>query len=369
MRLTSTTHCISQIAKETHSSPSIVRNVIRCINIGKPARLPETIGIDEFHGNTGTYNREAKRFDTEKYHCVITDPDGGFVMDILYKATFHELHEYFMEYHLLLRQKVKFFCADMRSGFSKTARACFPDAKICIDPFHVIKLIAEAISSIRVNIWRGLAAKASEASSLAALLMDNGDAEGSEKKAMEAALLRDNAKLIKNSQRILVTSPFNDSAYWNKNPKRRDERLEEIYAVAPDLKLAREALESYYRVAAEPTFRIRRSGLSDWFDKQLASEAPEIRHAAETIKKHRKGIENAWRFGKSSGATEGLNRKIKDCRRMAFGAHDFESFRKRALLACGETTVVRPGYTIFGEKRAFGTDGSDGCDEGNEKEA
>ncbi|MCR4591274.1 MAG: transposase, partial [Lachnospiraceae bacterium] len=119
---------------------------------------------------------------------------------------------------------------------------------------------------------------------------------------------------MKNSQRILVTSPFNDSAYWNRNPERRDERLEEIYAAAPDLKLAREALEDFYAVAAEPAFAIRRSALSSWLDKLLASEVPEIRHAAETIKKHRRGIEDAWRFGKSNGATEGLNRKIKDCR-------------------------------------------------------
>ena len=367
--LTATTHCVSQIAKETNSSPAIVRNVMRHIDLGKPARLPETIGMDEFHGNTGTYNKESKRFDTEKYHCVITDPDGGFVLDILYKATFRELHDYFMEYHLVLRQKVKFICADMRSGFSKAARACFPNARICIDPFHVIKLITEAISSVRIDIWRGIAAEASKASSLAALLKDNGDIEGSEKKASEAALLMDNARLVKNSQKILVTSPFNAAAYWNKNPKRRDERLEEIYAAAPDLKLAKEALEDFYYTAAKPAFEIRRSALSDWLDKYLSCELPAIRRAAESIKKHRRGIEDAWKFSKSNGTTEGLNKKIKDCRRMAFGAHDFESFRKRALLACGNTTVIRSTYTIFGEKRSPGTDGPDGNDEGTGKGA
>ena len=363
--LTSTTHCVSQIAKETHSSPAIVRNIIRHTDIPKPARLPETLGIDELHGNTGTYNRERRRFDTEKYHCVITDPDGGFVMDMLYKATFHELHEYFMDYHPILRQNVKFFCTDMRGGFSKVARACFPNARICIDHFHVKKLINEAVSAIRTDSWRGLAADAAEASACARLLKEGGDAEGADEKAAEAARLRDDATLVKNSQRILVTSPFNERAYWNRHPEKRDARLAEIYALAPGLKLAREALEAFHVVAAEPSFGLRRAGLTEWLDKYLYCGVPEIEGAARSIKKHRRGIEDAWRFGKSNGATEGLNRKIKDCRRLAFGAHDFESFRKRALLACGETTIPYVSYTVFGEKRNTVSDGSAGLG-GNE---
>ena len=354
--LTQTVQCIEQVARDTGSSPAIVRNVIRHIELGKPPRLPETIGIDEFHGRTGTYNRELGRFDTEKYHCAITDPEAGFVTDILYKATFKELHEYFMDYPLILRQSVKFFCADMRGGFSKVARACFPNAKICIDPFHVVKLITDAISAMRIDIWRGLAKKASEAAALAAVLRENGDLEGAAQKLAEAARLRDDSKLIKNSQRILMTSPFNDNAYWNRNPLKRDERLSEIYEAAPDLKPAREALEGFYRITEATASAIWRAELSEWLDIYLSCGLPEIRKAAESIKKHRPGIENAWKYHKSNGATEGLNKRIKDCRRMAFGAHNFENFRKRALLACGETTVITSTYTVFGEKRGGASD-------------
>lgn len=35
---------------------------------------------------------------------------------------------------------------------------------------------------------------------------------------------------------------------------------------------------------------------------------------------------------------------------MAFGAHNFENFRRRALPACGPTTIDTVRYTIPGEK-------------------
>ena len=41
---------------------------------------------------------------------------------------------------------------------------------------------------------------------------------------------------------------------------------------------------------------------------------------------------------------------------MGFGAHDFENFRRRALLACGPTTIKNNRYTIFGEKESNPSD-------------
>ena len=48
---------------------------------------------------------------------------------------------------------------------------------------------------------------------------------------------------------------------------------------------------------------------------------PPVRQAAFSIDRHRRGIENSWRYGKSNGPTEGLNKKIKDVKRLGFGAH------------------------------------------------
>jgi len=129
--LTTSERSVTDIAHETMTSPAIVQHIIDRLKLSKPSTLPETIGIDEFHGSTGTYDRASRRYITEKYHCVITDADAGAVIDILKKPGYGHLKRYFMEYPLYKRQNVRFFCADMRSGFSKVARECFPNARIC----------------------------------------------------------------------------------------------------------------------------------------------------------------------------------------------------------------------------------------------
>lgn len=52
---------------------------------------------------------------------------------------------------------------------------------------------------------------------------------------------------IKNSQRVLVASPFNYT-YWSQRYIEREDRLEEIFTISPFLKLPYEALSSFYEV-------------------------------------------------------------------------------------------------------------------------
>ena len=238
----------------------------------------------------------------------------------------------------------------MRGGFSKAARACFPNARICIDPFHVVKLLNEAVDAVRCNAWRTLMEEARQLESHAAKAKDDGDIETASQKALEAKKVRDDAKLVKSSKKILLTDPYNYDAYWNRNEEKRNQRLKDLYAIAPQLEDARQALVEYHDVTVAATYKCFKQGHTKWIDKYSECGLPPIRQAAFSIRKHHTGIENSWRYDKSNGATEGLNKKIKDIRRMAFGAHNFENFRRRALLACGPTTIDTVRYTIPDEK-------------------
>ena len=351
-RLTSSTQCVEQIARDTYTSAAIVRTVMYRIKLNKPESLPVTLGIDEFHGQTGTYDPKSKRFITEKYHCVITDPDNGCVLDILYKATYKTLHDYFMSYPLLIRQKVKFFCADMRGGFSKVARNCFPNAKICVDPFHVVKLITDAVGELRIDAWHSLISRAKELEYQASVAKKKDNDNLAQRKLQDAKKLQADASLVKNSHRVLITSQLNEEAYWTRHEAKRDERLKDLFAIVPELETAYDALQSFYSLADASPCQYQRACLTDWIREYESCELLSIQRAAATIKKRRRGIENSWRFNKSNGPTEGLNKRIKDTRRMAFGAHNFENFRRRALLACGATTIEPAQYTIFDEKHS-----------------
>ena len=349
-KLTSTPHSIAEIARETNTSSSIVRSVMDSVDTSTPLHLPETLGIDEFKGNSGYYDKASKKYIKEKYHCVITSAASGHVIDILYKANYSELMDYFSRFSPLERSKVRYFCTDMRGGFLKVGRQCFPNARICVDPFHVVQLITKAVSTIRVDGWHRLRNAYNSAEAELKVAEKSGDKEKADDLKDKIKKLKDDYELVKNSQKLLITSPYNSNRYWSLNIEKREEKLAAVFALVPDLKPARDALISFYDVAHIASHSERHSALSSWITKYFSCELPPIRQAAYSIRKNRIEIENAWRYNQSNSPTEGLNKRIKDVKRLAFGLHDFETFRKRALLACGAISFNNPSYTIKDEK-------------------
>ena len=77
----------------------------------------------------------------------------------------------------------------------------------------------------------------------------------------------------------------------------------------------------------------------------------EIHSAACTIRHWRGYIQNSWKYGKSNGLSEGLNNKVKVLKRVAFGLHSFESFRKRILLTCGKLRLSKDPLSVLEDAR------------------
>ena len=342
--LISTTLNLTEIAKRTNSTPAIVRHVIDKIRLETPHTLPKSIGIDEFHGNTGYYDKASKKYFTEKYHCVITDTDRSTVFDVIINPRHKYLRDYFMSYDISIRKGVRFISMDMRSGFNKAAKECFPNAKICIDPFHLVKLLTEAVSTVRIDEWRyhlNIYNKYLESISHLSSKEKSNDPK--------RKLLEHNCALIKNSQRVLIASPFNDT-YWSQRYTEREERLEEIFTISPSLRLPHNALASFYDVENSSNDE-RHQLLLDWIKTYSKCDCPPVKQAASSISKCRSSIERAWKYHKSNAKTEGLNKKIKDIKRTGFGMHDFDNFRKRILLSLGAEHVIDEFYAIH-KKRA-----------------
>jgi transposase len=116
-------------------------SVLQSVDFALPGRLPETLCIDEFHGSTGVYNPARKRWDVSEMHCNVADGDAGCVVDILPSITLDQLTPYFFSFSLEARQRVRFFACDMHGGFITLAKRCFPNVTVCIDMFHVVKLL------------------------------------------------------------------------------------------------------------------------------------------------------------------------------------------------------------------------------------
>ena len=141
----------SEIARHHCVTPGIVQSVFETVHFGLPKKLPETICIDEFKGNSGVWSSKAHRWRLSKYHCSISDGDSHTVIDIPDQITGTAVTQYFRQFPSEERQRVKFFCCDMSNGFISVARKNFPHAKICIDPFHVIKRLNDMVDQVRLR--------------------------------------------------------------------------------------------------------------------------------------------------------------------------------------------------------------------------
>lgn len=150
------TYSISDIAKQNCITEAIVQSVLDSVDFGRPNKLPQTLCIDEFKGSAGVYDPIKKRWSTTDFHCNISDGDAGCIVDILPQITVDQLMPYFFSFDLSTRQKVKYFCCDMHGGFISLAKRCFPNVTVCIDMFHVVKLLNTNIDTIRTALQKDL---------------------------------------------------------------------------------------------------------------------------------------------------------------------------------------------------------------------
>lgn len=283
-----------------------VENLLRHLTFDRPKQLPQTLCIDEFKGDSGTWIPEKKRWKCTKYHCNIADGDSGVVIDVLPSIRADDIISYFLQYNLQERQAVKYFCCDMHNGYYNVARHCFPNAVICIDMFHVVKLLNDAMDAVRRRIQNDIRESDPQ-----------------------------NYELLKHLAKALKTKDSNKKALWDDSYQKKQSQLNTIFSAFPDLQAMNDALQNFHVIIDENSYTQQRADLTEWLKSSLSSEIPELRSAAATIKLRRGYIQNSWKYLHSNGPCEGLNNKIKVLKRISFGVHNFELFRKRILLVCG----------------------------------
>jgi len=102
-------------------------------------KLPRVLSIDEFKGNAGG----------RKYQCILTDPAKRNVLDILPSKNSEDLIAYFLKFPLEKRKQVQYLVMDMSLQFRDVMTACFPDASVITDKFHVCKYVTWALENVR----------------------------------------------------------------------------------------------------------------------------------------------------------------------------------------------------------------------------
>lgn len=251
--------------------------------------LPENLCFDEFK-SVGS-----------KMSFICMDAATGEVLDILQDRTLSFLKSYFFRFPKEARDKVKTVCIDMYEPYISLIHACFPNANIITDRFHIIQLVNRSFNSTRINIMN-----------------DN--------KKHYAPLKRYWKLLLKNhhdldNQKYLHFTGF-------KYKMTQSQVVDELLRVSPELS------ESYW--LCQNIRRAIRKRDPLLLNEILAHEYKDIsklmQKSLKTIEKHRVYIQNALINTYSNGILEGTNNLIKVIKRIAFGYTDFHNFRARILL-------------------------------------
>ncbi len=183
-----------------------------------------------------------------------------------------------------------------------------PQATICWDPFHVVKMATDALNVVRREHWNELRANAAPA-------------VARRFKGARWALLRNPEDLTERQADALAAIRRTGGATWR--AYKGKEALRAVFA--GDLPPAEVA------------------GLLDrWCAWAQRSRLAVFVKLGRTIRDHRQGILAAIRLGLSNGRVEGRNATIRLIARRAFGFHSAKAAAALVMLCCGPITLLLP---------------------------
>jgi transposase len=199
---------------------------------------------------------------------------------------------------------------DMGPAFNKSVRADghAPQAVICTDPFHAVKLVGEALDTERRKAWNEL--------------RQGGDPTAARKfKGARWALLKKPKDLTE------------DQATTLRKLKRRGGDVWRAYTL-------KEAFRAIF--AGDLTAEAVQELIDRWISRASRSRLPAFVKAAKSIRKHRDGLLAAIRLNINNGRAEGLNNVVRLIFRRPRGFHSAEAALALVMLSCGPITLQLP---------------------------
>jgi transposase len=264
-------------------------------------RLDETrlrglvmIGVDEVAYRRG-----------HRYLTCVADHDSGAIVWIRpgrNQATLQAFFEALGD----RKRSIRAVSIDMTGGYENAVRAAVPDADVCFDPFHVVRLAADCVDEVRRAEW---------------------NAHGKSKTA--------GGKWVKHTRWALLKAPERRSARQLAilgEVQRTNRRLYRAFLLYHQLRLL-------YRLD-DPT--LAPAHLNAWLAWASRSRLKPFVRLARTIRARRDGVLAAIRLGLSNARLEGLNSKVRLISHRSFGFHSAAPLIALIYLCCGGITIDLP---------------------------
>jgi transposase len=204
-------------------------------------------------------------------------------------------------------KQLKLVSCDMAEWITRPVSERCPNASVCYDPFHLVKLSTDALDDIRREVWNE--ARRQGQRQLAREL-----------KGARFALWKNPANLTERQQLKLA------------RVQKLNQRLYRAYLLSQQLR-------EIYRVPLEHAIAL----LDAWLRWARRSRLEPFVKLARTITEQRSGIESAIRHGLSNARVEQVNTQLRLIIRRAFGFHSYEAPIALAMLTLGGLCPPLPG--------------------------
>ena len=271
--------------------------------------MPKILCIDEI------------RFVSEggiKYCCVLYDFFEKKIVDIIKSRQLPYLKEYFSNLSKEERDNVEVFISDMYDGYATVKDLYFKNATHVVDNFHVITQMTRAVNSLRIRTMNGYTYKGDTLynfmKSKWQLFLCR------EEHIPDKYIVRKDTGETHHCDELVYSCIKLDNDFW------------EGYLTLQDL-----FHHSYYS-----TFDESLKFVEYISNKLRKSNSELLQKVGDTYYKWRVEIANAFTrqvkgIKYTNAIAECINNKLKTILKSAYGYHNFERFRKRALLICTYT--------------------------------
>lgn len=250
------------------------------------------IGVDEISYRRG-----------QRYLTSVVDHRAGAIVWCAPGRNYQTLQAFF---ELLGDRKssIRAVSIDMSGGYEKAIRDAIPQAEVCFDPFHVVRLAQRAVDQVRRDEWN----------------------------AHERSHTKQ-GKWIKGTRWSLLKSPEKQSVEQLALLAEVQHANKPLYRAF----LLKEELRVLYQLE-DPT--LAPAHLDAWLAWASRSQLEPFIKLARTIRRHRDGILNAIRLGLNNGRLEGLNSRIRLISHRSFGFHSANPLIALIYLCC--TGIIIP---------------------------
>jgi len=240
------------------------------------------------------------------YLTLVADHDSGVVVWIGEGKRAQTLACFYDELGPERTAQLQAVSVDLGEAFVAATSSAAPQARICFDPFHVVRLANDAVDAVRRAVRR-----------------DTGHrphAHGHGTRHLRWALLKGGDRLTPAQRQVLDELRRTRHVLWR------------AWAL-------KEELRDLYRIA-DPVMAA--AYLRRWLSRAARCRIPQMVAFARTVRRHFDGIVAAVELAVSNSRLEGINSKIRLINHRGYGHHSAAALVAMIYLCCGGVRTALP---------------------------